>query len=117
MAAYGVFDLVLSADLPFTQTFTFTDNGLAGDWTAYTPRLQVRHPWTGELLIELTAFLTPGADATRLNLVIPASMTAKLPAEGRWDVLALHKTDANRAVRMPATPGRILVKGGVTQRA
>lgn len=114
--AYGVNDLVLTADLPFTKTLTFTNDGIPGDWSLYDVRVQVRHPYYDDLLIELTVFLAVDADPTKLVLSLPGSLTGKLPAEGRYDILAVSKADPEVALRLPRPPGRFLVLSGVTRR-
>lgn len=103
MAVFGVNDLVLTADLAFTHTIAPpTDK----TWAGYTPRLQVRHPYDYNLLIELTALLS--VDGTDLILTVPADLSGKLPTEGVWDVLA----EGAESFRTPR--GRLLVLKGVT---
>jgi hypothetical protein len=114
---FGVNDLVLTADHPYSKTFTFTDHtGAAGDWTQWVVRMQVRHPYDGSLLIELTPLLTVGDDPTVLTLAIPGTLSAKLPKEGVWDILAVLDTDPDIALRLPRPPGRFIVRQGVTRR-
>ncbi len=115
MPAFAATDLVLRPGLPFNRTFRFERDGLAQPWTGRTTRLQVKHPWQGTLLIELTAFLEINpSDATALELSLPASFTAKLDQEGIWDLLTVASADTEDRVRVPARPGRVLVIKGVT---
>lgn len=115
MPAFGANDLVMTAGLPFTKVLTFTDNGAPGDWSLYNARMQVRHPFNDDLLIELTALLSVAEDTTRLVLALPADLTSKLPEEGRWDILAQRIDNSEYRLRFPRPPGRFLVLRGVTR--
>lgn len=110
MTEFGSNDLVLTADETFTHTFT-----RAGGWTNRLNRLQMRTPYGNELLIELSVFLTLDADPTKINLVIPGTLTGKLAPEGRYDLLSVG-VDPDDTDRLPSPPGRLLVLQGATSR-
>lgn len=117
MAKFGVNDLVMTADLPYTHEFTYPRDDQDISWADYEVHLQMRDRVTGDLLIELTAFLAVDPDdPTKLVLDIDATFTRHLAHEGRWDILAIGPEDENLSFRTPQPPGRIIVLPGVTQR-
>lgn len=112
--AYGATDLVIRSGLPFTRTFTYERDTVPQSWAGRVTRLQMRHPWTDDLLVELTAFLRVDADPTKLFLELPADYTAVMTQEGRWDILSSLVGSPETTFRTPSVPGRVLVLQGVT---
>ncbi len=116
MGQYGPADIVLRAGLPYSRGLTYVRDAVPQSWVGRTNRLQVRHAWRDDLLIELTAFLEfDPATPTRLELNLPASFTATLREEGRWDLVSVSNTNPDDIWRTPQTPGRVLVLQGVTR--
>ena len=113
---YGTADIVMIAGETFTKTFVREVDGVAQSWLGRTTRLQMRHIYTQELLIELSAFLVVGGTgSTLLELIVPASFTTKMQKEGAWDLLSTSQADLDDVFRLPVPAGRILVLQGVTR--
>ena len=82
--AAGDLDLVIEQGSTFVQTYTVTDEGFT--WSGWSARAQIRTAPadTGELLLNLTPYLTIIGAAVRL--AIPAAITETLTRNGVWDL-------------------------------
>lgn len=80
----GDWDLYIEQGSTFVQTYTVTDAGFV--WDGWTARAQIRTSAgeSGQLLLDLTPYLTITGPAIRL--AIPASVTETLTRNGRWDL-------------------------------
>lgn len=82
--AAGILDLVIEQGATFVQTYTVTDPGFV--WDGWSARAQIRSAPadSGELLLDLTPYLTIIGAAVRL--AIPATVTETLTRNGVWDL-------------------------------
>lgn len=83
--AAGILDLLIEQGSTFVQTWT-VDDPPGFTWDGWTARSQIRSAPadSGELLLDLTAYLTvTGPD---IRVVIPATETATLTRNGVWDL-------------------------------
>ncbi|MET9909699.1 hypothetical protein ABZZ74_23340 [Streptomyces sp. NPDC006476] len=80
----GDWDLYIEQGATFSQTYTVTDPGFT--WDGWTARAQIRSAPadSGELLLNLTPYLTVTGAAIRL--AIPADQTENLTRNGVWDL-------------------------------
>lgn len=80
----GDYDLRIEQGSTHVQTFTVTDVGFT--WSGWSARSQIRSAPadSGELLLDLTPYLTIIGAAVRL--AIPASVTQTLTRNGVWDL-------------------------------
>lgn len=80
----GDYDLHIEQGSTHVQTFTVTDPGFT--WSGWSARSQIRSAPadSGELLLDLTPYLTIIGAAVRL--AIPASVTQTLTRNGQWDL-------------------------------
>ena len=114
MGLYGDADLVATVGVPYTRTFQYQIGTVFITWANYNILSQARDR-DGTLLFLLDPFMAPlGTDATSLVLTIPASMTYALPKEGKWDILAVHKTNGS-AFRTPTPAGRVILLPGISR--
>lgn len=83
--AAGDLDLVIEQGATFVQTYTVVDDP-AFTWAGWSARAQIRSSAsaTGELYLDLTPYLT--VDGASVRLAIPATQTATLSKDGRWDL-------------------------------
>ncbi len=81
----GVWDLVIEQGATFVQTYTVADDP-EFTWDGWSARAQIRSAPadSGDLLIDLTDYLTILGGAIRL--AIPASVTQTLTRNGVWDL-------------------------------
>lgn len=80
----GAWDLYIEQGATFSQTYTVTDPGFT--WDGWTARAQIRSAPadSGQLLLNLTPYLTVTGAAIRL--AIPADQTETLTRNGVWDL-------------------------------
>ncbi|MEV7975429.1 hypothetical protein [Streptomyces sp. NPDC086519] len=106
--AAGDFDLVIEQGSTFVQTYTVTDAGFT--WDGWTARAQIRTAAAPDatLLLDLTPYLTILGPAVRL--AIPATVTATLLQNGRWDLEMSMGTTVVRILK-----GKAIVDPEVTQ--
>ncbi|MFI6491229.1 hypothetical protein [Streptomyces sp. NPDC050564] len=80
----GTLDLVIEQGSTYVQTYTVTDAGFT--WSGWSARAQIRSAASanGELLLDLTPYLTIIGAAVRL--AIPATVTEILDRNGVWDL-------------------------------
>lgn len=83
--AAGDWDLVIEQGATFLQTYTMADDP-AFTWAGWSARAQIRTSAyaSGELILDLTPYLTVTGPAIRL--AVPASVTQTLTRDGRWDL-------------------------------
>jgi hypothetical protein len=107
--AAGDLDLVIEQGATFVQTYTVVDDP-AFSWAGWSARAQIRTSAsaTGELLLDLTPYLTVVGPSVRL--AIPATQTATLDKDGRWD---LEMVMGSTVVRL--LNGRFIVSLEVTR--
>ena len=106
--AAGDLDLYIEQGSTFVQTYTVTDPGFT--WDGWSARSQVRTAATanGELLLNLTPYLTVLGPAVRL--AIPAAVTQTLDRNGVWDLEMYQGTTVVRILQ-----GRAIVSPEVTR--
>ncbi|CAM5603355.1 hypothetical protein [Streptomyces coeruleorubidus] len=108
--AAGVFDLRIEQGATYVQSFRVADvPGFA--WTGWTARAQIRSAAAsdnGELLLDLTDYLTVIGDTVRLAL--PAAVTETLTRNGLWD---LEMVSGSTVVRL--LQGRVVMSLEVTR--
>ncbi|MGW5426868.1 hypothetical protein ACWET9_06525 [Streptomyces sp. NPDC004059] len=99
--AAGILDLVIEQGSTFVQTYTVTDPGFT--WDGWSARAQIRSAPadSGELLLDLTPYLTVTGAAVRLS--IPASVTATLTRNGVWDLEMYQGTTVVRILQGKVT--------------
>ncbi|MEU0847720.1 hypothetical protein ABZ387_07095 [Streptomyces flaveolus] len=107
--AAGDWDLYIEQGATFVQTYTVDDDP-DFTWDGWTARAQIRSEATaaGELLLDLTDYLTVIGGAIRL--AIPATATETLTRNGRWD---LEVVSGSTVVRL--LNGRAIVSPEVTR--
>lgn len=107
-------DMLVTRGVPYERDFRFTRGGVPVNWNLWAVAVEAR-TIEGYLALDMTPFLTiDGPDPTLMRLKLSTVAIKQLPKETRWDLLLRLKTDANQAERLPARPGRILVRPGVT---
>lgn len=84
--AAGDWDLVIEQGATFSQAFDCTVTDPDFTWAGFTARAQIRSEAsaTGDLLLDLTTYLT--IEGGVIHLDIPAAATATLTRNGRWDL-------------------------------
>lgn len=102
----GTWDLRIEQGATLTQTYTVTDDGWT--WTGWTARAQIRTTPFGELLLDLTGYLTVVDNAVQLS--VPAAITGTLTRSGVWD---LEMVNGDTVLRL--LQGRAIVSLEVTQ--
>jgi hypothetical protein len=82
--AAGDWDLRIEQGSTFYQSYTVTDPGFT--WDGWSARAQIRTgpADSGELLLDLTPYLT--VSGAQVILAIPASVTQTLTRSGVWDL-------------------------------
>lgn len=107
--AAGDWDLYIEQGSTFVQTYTVIDNP-GFTWSGWTARAQIRSAPadTGELLIDLTPYLTIVGAAIRV--AVPASITQTLTRNGVWD---LEMVNGSTVVRL--LNGKAIVSPEVTR--
>jgi hypothetical protein len=105
----GDWDLYIEQGATFVQTYTVADDP-AFTWAGWTARAQIRSEAseTGELLLNLTPYLT--ITGASIRLVIPATVTETLTRNGRWDLEVVTGTTVVRLLN-----GRAIVSPEVTR--
>lgn len=108
--AAGDWDLVIEQGATFSQIFNCTVDDPAFTWAGFTARAQIRSEASaaGDLLLDLTDYLTISGGAIHLD--IPASITATLTRNGRWD---LEMVQGSGVVRL--LQGKAIVSPEVTR--
>jgi hypothetical protein len=106
--AAGTLDLVIEQGSTFVQTYTVTDADFT--WNGWNARSQIRSAPadSGELLLDLTPYLTIIGAAVRL--AIPAAATQTLTRNGLWD---LEMYQGSTVVRI--LEGKVTVSPEVTR--
>lgn len=84
--AAGTWDLEIEQGATFSQAFNCAVDDPSFTWAGFTARAQIRSEAsaTGDLLLDLTDYLT--IEGGVIHLDIPASITAGLTRNGRWDM-------------------------------
>jgi hypothetical protein len=82
--AAGDWDLRIEQGSTFYQSYTVTDPGFT--WDGWSARAQIRSAPadSGELLLDLTPYLT--VSGAQVILAVPASVTQTLTRNGVWDL-------------------------------
>lgn len=106
--AAGDLDLYIEQGSTFVQTYTVTDPGFT--WDGWSARSQIRSAASanGELLLDLTPYLTVLGPAVRL--AIPATVTETLDRNGVWDLEMYQGTTVVRILN-----GKVVVSLEVTR--
>lgn len=106
--AAGDLDLYIEQGSTFVQTYTVTDPAFT--WAGWSARAQIRTAASaaGELLLDLTPYLA--IDGPSVRLAIPASQTATLHQDGRWDLEMVMGATVVRILN-----GRVLISPEVTR--
>jgi hypothetical protein len=106
--AAGDLNLYIEQGSTFVQTYTVTDPGFV--WDGWSARAQIRTTAAanGELLLDLTPYLTVMGAAVRL--AIPAAITQTLDRNGAWD---LEMYQGSTVVRI--LNGKVVVSLEVTR--
>ena len=104
----GTWDLKIEQGATFVQTFTAQDEGFT--WDGWTARAQIRSAPadSGDLLINLTAYLT--VDGPSVQIALPATQTQTLTRNGVWD---LEMVSGSTVVRW--LEGKVFVSLEVTR--
>lgn len=103
----GDWDLYIEQGSTFVQTYTTTDDP-DFTWTGWTVRAQIRSSPDGDLLLDLTDYLSIIGAAIRL--AIPATVTETLTRNGRWDLEVAQDATVVRLLN-----GRAIVSPEVTR--
>jgi hypothetical protein len=105
----GDWDLYIEQGATFLQRF-IVDDDPDFTWDGWTARSQIRSEAsaTGELLLDLTDYLT--VDGAEIRLSIPASVTETLTRNGRWDLEVVNGSTVVRLLN-----GRAIVSPEVTR--
>ena len=106
--AAGDHDLRIEQGATFVQTYTVDEPDFT--WAGWSARSQIRSGYadSGELLLDLTPYLTVTGPAVRLS--IPASQTQTLNRNGVWD---LEMVNGSTVVRL--LQGKAIVSLEVTR--
>lgn len=104
----GTWDLKIEQGATFVQTFTAQDEGFT--WDGWTARAQIRSAPadSGDLLINLTSYLT--VDGPSVQIALPATQTQTLNRNGLWD---LEMVSGSTVVRW--LEGKVIVSLEVTR--
>ena len=107
--AAGDWDLRIEQGATLVQTFTVTEPA-DHVWDGWSARAQIRTgpADSGELLLNLTPYLTVAGPVVRLT--VPASVTQSLTRNGVWDLEMVFGTTVVRILR-----GRVIVSLEVTR--
>ncbi|MFF0588427.1 hypothetical protein ACFYWD_20920 [Streptomyces sp. NPDC003781] len=107
--AAGDWDLYIEQGATFVQTYTVDDDP-DFTWDGWTARAQIRSDATptAPLLLDLTDYLTTTGGSIRL--AIPATATATLTRNGRWDLEVVQGSTVVRILN-----GRAIVSPEVTR--
>ncbi|MFH9574205.1 hypothetical protein ACH4MG_27155 [Streptomyces sp. NPDC017454] len=105
----GDWDLYIEQGATFVQTYTVDDDP-DFTWDGWTARSQIRSTATetGELLLDLTDYLTVTGNTIRL--AIPAAVTETLTRNGRWDLEVVNGSTVVRLLN-----GKAIVSPEVTR--
>lgn len=108
--AAGDWDLQIEQGATFAQAFDCTVDDPAFTWAGFTARAQIRSEAspTGDLLLDLTGYLT--IEGGTVHLDIPASVTATLTRNGRWDLELVQGAGVVRLLQ-----GKAIVSPEVTR--
>lgn len=101
--AAGDWDLVIEQGATFHQVFDCTVEDPAFTWDGFTARAQIRSEASanGELLLDLTPYLEIVGGTVQLD--IPATITATLTRNGRWDLEMVQGSGVVRLLQGKAT--------------
>lgn len=101
--AAGDWDLEIEQGATFSQAFDCTVDNPAFTWTGFTARAQIRSEASanGDLLLDLTDYLSIEGGVVLLD--IPASVTATLTRNGRWDLEMVQGAGVVRLLQGRAT--------------
>ncbi|MGW4493771.1 hypothetical protein [Streptomyces sp. NPDC004376] len=104
----GEWDLRIEQGATFVQTYTVTDDGFT--WDGWSARAQIRTAPAdhGQLLLDLTPYLTVIGPMVRLAL--PAAQTQTLTRNGQWDLEMAFGSTVVRILR-----GKVIVSPEVTR--
>ncbi|MET8694707.1 hypothetical protein ABZV65_19440 [Streptomyces bauhiniae] len=104
----GDWDLRIEQGATFVQTYTVTDDGFT--WDGWSARAQIRTGPAdhGQLLLDLTPYLTVVGPTVRLS--IPAAQTQTLTRNGFWDLEMVFGSTVVRILQ-----GRAVVSLEVTR--
>lgn len=108
--AAGPWDLEIEQGATFSQAFDCTVENPDFTWAGFTTRAQIRSEAsaTGDLLLDLTDYLTIEGGVVHLD--IPASITATLTRNGRWDLEMVQGAGVVRLLQ-----GRAVISPEVTR--
>jgi hypothetical protein len=108
--AAGDWDLEIEQGATFAQSFDCTVDDPAFTWAGFTARAQIRSEAsaTGDLLLDLTDYLS--IEGGTIHLDIPASVTATLTRNGRWDLELVQGAGVVRLLQ-----GKAIVSPEVTR--
>lgn len=108
--AAGEWDLIVEQGATFSQAFDCTLDDPTFTWAGFTARAQIRSEAsaTGDLLLDLTDYLT--IEGGTVHLDIPATATATLTRNGRWDLEMVLGSGVVRLLQ-----GRAIVSPEVTR--
>lgn len=108
--AAGDWDLIIEQGATFCQIFNCTVEDPAFTWDGFTARAQIRSEASssGDLLLDLTDYLEIVGGAIHLD--IPASVTATLVRNGRWDIEMVQGTGVVRLLQ-----GKAIIDPEVTR--
>lgn len=108
--AAGDLDLVIEQGATFVQTYVCNTEDPEFTWAGWSARAQIRSSAsaTGELYLDLTPYLT--VDGAIVQLAIPATQTAALDKDGRWDLEMVMGSTVVRILQ-----GRVIVSPEVTR--
>jgi hypothetical protein len=106
----GIWDLKIEQGATFAMAFNCAVDDPEFTWDGFTARAQIRSAAsvTADLLLDLTDYLTVEGAVVRID--IPASVTATLTRNGRWD---LEMVLGSGVVRL--LEGRAIVSPEVTR--
>lgn len=105
----GDWDLYIEQGATFVERF-IVDDDPAFTWDGWTARSQIRSEAsaTGDLLLDLTDYLT--VTGGEIKIAVPASVTATLTRNGRWDLEVVQGATVVRLLN-----GRVIVSPEVTR--
>jgi hypothetical protein len=108
--AAGDLDLVIEQGVTFVQTYVCNTEDPNFTWAGWSARAQIRSSASasGELYLDLTPYLT--VDGASVRLAIPATQTATLDKDGRWDLEMVMGATVVRILQ-----GRMIVSPEVTR--
>jgi hypothetical protein len=108
--AAGDLDLYIEQGSTFVQSYICNTDDPSFTWAGWSARAQIRSSASasGELYLDLTPYLT--VDGAVVQLAIPATQTAALDKDGRWDLEMVMGSTVVRILQ-----GRMIVSPEVTR--